>query len=350
MNTKWLSLGAMTGFFLLVFLLGRHVVTPKNAQTPLEAESFINYVVPKLKTFIPKFSLWDRKFIDRRKLAPKSAETNTVPTKPAAVATKPTPTPTAKPVAAVATPTPTPAPEASSQQITVTKNDNNEDFDPAQANPYGGGSNNLAPIPSDVPSPETQIGEWKMRIMRSPTKETINEFVFEFQTGKVERAVFYQVIGELMSDSNSELQRLGIYALVSTPSYDSLYTLLNNKEHLSSEAQTTLRLALDTYAKSDKMDLIKMTLRSDTHPVVLGSMSIAIKMSKHLKLWSADQSSTLDDRDRRGPHTRVPKKGFMEIVEILKQLEESNDRQIAQAAHDTLNQLSVEPSFASSRN
>jgi hypothetical protein len=222
--------------------------------------------------------------------------------------------------------------------------------DPTSWNPYGGGSNNLGPAPSDVPTPETQMSEWKLRILRSPTKDTVNEFVFEYQTGKIDRTVFYRVINELLADSNSDVQRLAVYALASTPGYDSLYTLLKHKDQLNGEAQNTVRLALQAYTKAERMNAVAMTLRSETHEVVLGSMPIVIKMSKQMKLWSSDESSTVEDRDRRGPHTRVPKKGFIEIVEILKQLVDSHDRAIAQAAHETLNQLSVEPSFASSRN
>ncbi|MEY4615781.1 MAG: hypothetical protein RJB66_741 [Pseudomonadota bacterium] len=353
MNSKWFGIGAIASFLLMVFLLGQKVATQKQSTGPIESESFINYVIPKLKTFIPKFSLWDRKFIDRRKLAPKSPETGKVPVKPAVAAKLPTPVPTPKVnPTAMATPTPAPAPTSNQASADARLNEagkKDDDFDLTESNPYGGSVNNLAPMPSDIPTPEAQMNEWKLRILRSPTKETLNELVFEFQTGKIERAVFYQVVSELLQDSNTDFQRLGIYALASTPSYDSLYTLLNYKDRISGGAQNTLRITLESYAKPDKINIVSLTLRSDTRPVVLETMPLVIKMSKQVKLWSTDQSSTLDDRTRRGPHTRVPKNGFMEIVEILHQLEDSNDRQIAQSAHDTLNQLTIEPSFASRR-
>lgn len=349
MNSKWLSSSAMIAVILLIFWGGARLTVPQRNQSLLETDGFISYVIPKLKTFVPKFSLWDRKFVDRRKLAPKKPDANNSPKTAKATGT-PTPTASPKPkVAAAATPTPAPKAESDKLKVTVNPVSPKEDFDPAASNPYGGNLDNGGPTPSETPSPETQIGEWKMKLLRSPTKTTMNEFVFEFQTGKLTKLVFYQVIEELMRDSSPEIQKLAVYGLAATPSYDSLVILLTNKDQLSSQVQPSVKATLEAYGKPDKVSIIAMSLRSETSQVVLGSMPLVVKMSQKIQLWSSDQSSNVDDRDRRGQPTRIPKKGFVEILEILRDLENSRDRQISIAAQNTLNQLTHDSPIARGR-
>jgi hypothetical protein len=307
-------------------------------------------VIPKLKSFVPKFSLWDRKFVERRKLAPKAPSKDKAAQQAKASAT-PSPTATPKPklqAAAKKTPTPTHTPG-----LVVDGNSSptaNEVGDPAESNPFGGIANQYrSPNPEESPSPETQIGEWRMRILRSPTKSTMNEFVLAFQTGQVTKTVFYQVIEELMRDSSPEVQRLSVYGLAATPSFDSLRLLLVHKDDLSGEAGPMLKVALEAYAKPDKLALLGSALRSENTPLVLGAMPLVVKTSKKVRLWSTEQSSLSGDRDRRGPSTGVPKGGFIEIVKTLRDLEDSSDRLIAQAARDTLGQLAMSNATARRR-
>ena len=349
MSSKQLQFGLIALFAFLLFWAGNKMSSPRLAQRSLEGDSFFNYVIPKLKHYIPKFSLWDRKFVDRRKLAPKSPEAAKKANAKPSATPSPSPVPKAKAIAS-ATPTPVPKPGMEVTTVGSPLDGSKEPFDPAFNDPYrSGGVNSGGLLPTETPSPETLVGEWRMRLLRNPTKDAMNDFVFEFQTGKVKKDVFYQVIEELLRDSNPDIQRLAVYGLSATPSYDSLFVLLTNKDQLANETQSAVRLAMDGYVKPDKLSLIAMSLRSNSPPVVIGSMPLVIKISKKVQLWSLDQSSTLDDRDRRGPTTGVPKKGFIEVVKILRELSESSDRPIAQAAQDTLNRLTISDPIARRR-
>jgi hypothetical protein len=350
MDNKRLTLIAVSFLAFFMYWGGTQLArAPK--QGPLESESFFNYVIPKLKTFIPKFSLWDRKFVDRRKLAPKAA--NGSPKSVAQAAPSGTPVPTATPQPkpkAQAQATQVPAPKSNSNEFAVTPVD--EDNVPfAEPFPENAGSGGLAggPLPTDAPSPETLLGEWKMKILRNPTQDTMNELILEYQTGRLNKTVFYQIIEELMKDSNSDIQKLALYGLVATPSFDSFSLLLTQREHLAPDTTDMLRIALDAYSKNDRMDILNTALRSQNHVLILGAMPMIVKIGSRMTLWSADYSSLSDDRDRRGPTNRVPKKGLMQIIDTLKELEDGADHAIAQAARDTLNQLNYNPSTASRR-
>jgi hypothetical protein len=304
-------------------------------QTPLEAGGFFSYVIPKLKAFIPNISLMNRTFADHRKLLAK-----TEMGKQSHQEQKPTPTPTP-----TATAQPTPVAKAKARvvnpelRVNVVGGDT-DPSSPSDSDLFNQEPANHAPIgPIDSPTTDAQIGEWKMKIYRSPTKETMNDLIFEYQSGKMQKTVFYQLLEELMRDANPDIQRLAVYALAATPSYDSLVALLNNKDQLDSEAHDMIKVAYDSYSKPDRLKILEAALKSDSHIIILGALPLAIKAAQKITLWTADYSSTSSGRERRSPSRQVPKEELKGLIAALQALERSSDTQIAQAALEALNQL-----------
>lgn len=348
MDMKKLAFVAMAAFAFMMFLGGKHLATTSKFG-PRETDGFVNYIIPKLKTFVPRFSLWDRTFVDRRKLAPKGPDKDK---KKNSMLAQGTPLPTASPVPKnQANASPTPAPTSKPRFVVdgATSTSNPDGFDPTAEAPH----DDLVAVPRSRPpdevSPETEIGEWKMKILRNPSKETMNEFVFAYQTGKVKKMVFYQVIDELLNDSGSDIQKLAIYGLAAIPSYESFSALMTHKYHLASDTQGMMKATLDGYARPERLNLLKVALSSRNPPIVIGAMPLVVETSKKMNLWSTDQSSHSDDRRRRGPTTRIPKNDFIEIFKILRDLADSSDRQISQAANDSLAQMTYDSPIASGR-
>lgn len=353
MDTQKTSIVAIAILAFFVFWGGAQLAL-KPAQSPLESESFLDYVIPKLQTFIPKFSLWDRKFVDRRKLAPKLPAATATPMAQAKATAVPAASPTATPkptaqAAATATPNPSADNNSATKPLHADKDDPAFNSDPAEFNPYTGNNSLAGPAPSETPTPESQVEEWKRKIYSSPSKQTMNDLIFEFQTGKVSRAVFYEILEDLMKDSSSDIQKLSVFALAATPSLDSLHAILTNKDHLSTETSPLIKIALDGYTKPEKLRVLELALKSESPTVILGSMPLIVKIGSRMTLWTADYSSQSGGRDRRGPTNRIPKNDILDIVETLNHLEDSPDRLISQAARDTLNQLNYQPPTASRR-
>ena len=73
MELKKFGIGASAIFAFVVFWGGAQLAR-RDLKSPLESDNFLNYIMPKLKVFTPQFSLFDRKFIDRKKLAPKNPD------------------------------------------------------------------------------------------------------------------------------------------------------------------------------------------------------------------------------------------------------------------------------------
>ena len=354
MELKKFGIGASAIFAFVVFWGGAQLAR-RDLKSPLESDNFLNYIMPKLKVFTPQFSLFDRKFIDRKKLAPKNPDNlNNIKMAQNKPMASPTPkslaTAPPKPKAQVATtPLPNPPLVSSNDSKKEINTSDISDSDLPLENSVGPNGNAGRPMAVESPTPESQIGDWKMKILRNPTKETMNAFIFDFQTGKITKVVFYQVINDLMNDSSPEIQKLAVYGLAATPSYDSFVALMSNKSHLSSETQELVKIAIDGYIRTDKLSILNLALKSENTDVILGSMPLIAKIGSATELWISELSSTVGERERRGHSNRVPKGSFLDVVNTLNNLENSSDRQISQAARDTLNDLNNQSSTASRR-
>ncbi len=365
-------------------------------KTPLETdESFVNFVIPKLKEYIPGLFLWDRSFVDKSKYSEKKNEEienveNTDPNSPKTAQGAPVAPNNGKPTVAGAAlpkpglpnpnlnknPTSPVSPEAESLRKEVhSKMENGKTQDHPENNMNNDGNdtgaksaenNNAAPIaPADdkntnvdgnkTPSHannernlEESVSEWKSKFLSHPTKELMNEFVHDYQNGKVRKKVFYQVESELIKENNPEMQNIMIYGLASTPSKESLSLLLESKEEVNGNSNSYYKLVLDTYAKEDKLKVLFETLKSDKPQVVLGTIPLVVKVGSSLVTWTSDFSSQSEPsgevpRDRRGHSTGVPRKSLIDITNALNNLVDSHDNQIASAVRDALVKLDYNP-------
>lgn len=363
MDLKKLTIIFAGIFGLFVFWGGTQVFKTRTT-APYSSDSLFTYIMPKLSQYIPKFSLFDRTFVDhRKKLAPKSEDAVNTPIAPVNAVN---PVPGAKPNAASS------AQQAANQQNANTPNgDSTLDFQNAlnandQANndngekeksesdsptPNGGSgvAHNTPPVDPNNPekqSTENQINEWKLKLLRSPTREVMNEFVKEFEMEKISRDVFYSVMEELVKESNHDIQTVTLYGLSQVQSYDSLRFLLKHKEDYYNSA-ALYKQTLAEYERADKLKLLSMGLNSGDSTIILGVLPMVSKVGSKLTTWTIDQSSESggsdDHRDQRGPATRRPKGEIIQVIKILERLQDSKDSQVALAARDTLTEINFHP-------
>lgn len=376
MDLKKLTIVFAGIFGLFVFWGGTQVFKTRSALPYSASDSIFTYIMPKLSQYIPKFSLFDRTFVDhRKKLAPKSEETASTPAAPA---------PAVTPIRGGA-PNATPA-KTAAQKAADAPNDgstldfqnamNNEDQankgdkekpegkgDSANPNDAGGAAgvanNNGAPTDPNNPdkqSAENQINDWKLKLMSSPTREVMNEFVQAFEMEKVSRDVFYQVMGELVKEPNNDIQEITLYGLSQVKSYDSLSFLLKHKEDYYNSVGATYKQTLAEYERPDKLKLLSMALNSGDSTIILGALPMVSKVGSKLTSWSLDQSSQTpspppasdsagrdDQRDQRGPAHRRPRSEIIQVIKILERLQDSKDPQVALAARDTLTEINFHP-------
>lgn len=361
MDLKKLTIVFASIFGFFVFWGGTKVFKIRTT-APYSTDSLFTYIMPKLSQYIPKFSLFDRTFVDhRKKLAPQSEETAKTPTAPVNAV---------NPVSGVKPNAATPAQVANQQNVATPNGDSTLDFQNAmnkkdQANdgdgekdksetdspvPHGGSgvAHNAPPADSNNPekqNTENQINEWKLKLLRNPTREVMNEFVQEFEMEKISREVFYSVMEELSKESNHDIQTVTLYGISQVKSYDSLSFLLKHREEYYN-AGAIYKQALAEYERPDKLKLLSMGLNSGDPAIILGVLPMVSKVGSKLTTWTIDQSSESggdDHRDQRGPPTRRPKGEIIQVIKILERLQDSKDPQVALAARETLTEINFHP-------
>jgi len=336
-------------FSFLVFWGGAQIFKTKSV-SPYASDSLFTYIMPRISRYIPKFSLFDRTFvddIDPKKLAPKSATTAqatdnlTKPNAAAPVAAKPAVKPNQQnnmnnPANTLGLPV--------VGQTPTNKDPENPNSDSNNPNVEGGGGVAGKPFSPEKPNTENQVNDWKTKILSNPTREVMSEFVREFESEKITREVFYQVMDELVKERIPEIQELTLFGLAELSSYDALSFLLKHREDYNAQASTMYHKVLAMYEKPDKLKLLSMALNSGDTRVVLGVMPIISKVGSKLAEWSSDMSSHSDDRrDDRGPANRLPKGDLIPLIKALQNLTDSKDHQIATEARETLNDINYNP-------
>lgn len=394
---------------LLVYWGGKYITKSEQKHAPLEDESFVNFIMPKIKEYAPGLFLWDRKFVDKS-IQPEEENTEQdddfnenqsidefanedvpqpipnpqnniaggIPVNPAA----------APPFVGPGGPVPPPGnprlPRAASENSVSRPNrngrnlpkdeainteegiDNNEGIAENNLNDTDGerlaGNNIVSPLDAsdeskddlvdtpNTPSPlndkkkqkeELSVAEWEEKLLTQANNEAMDEFVKEYRSGKVKKEVFYKVINDLIhNQTNPYMQNLMIYGLASTPSSESLSMLLENKGTLQGETNEYYKVAIDSYAKEDKIKILGETLKSGKKEVVVGVIPLIVSVGTKFSSWTADFSSESspsgNQRDRRGHANRIQRNDIVEIIDTLNKLMNSEDSLVASSARDAL--------------
>lgn len=349
MNSNRTSLLLASLLAVGFFLSGLEIHRTGQDNDSFGISDIVNYIIPRLGNYVPSFSLWDRKFVDKRKFLPKA---KTKPSSVAAATPSPTPTPLptpvpkAKPVATSKTPKTTIGNPAADSRLALDNSPPPQPLADPQFDPNANIQTNGIASPF-APQAETLVGDWHMKILREPTKETMNELISEFQAGRITKEVFYGVLVELLEDPGADLQKLSLYALAAIPTFDSLATVLRHREQLQPENNEMVEFTLRVFAHPDYLSVLHSGLKSAEEVVALGTMPLVVKASSQITLWNADHGTEGNDRhqrDRRGPTNGVPKKGLMQVLDTLKELAESRNTRIADSARDSLQQINYRPS------
>lgn len=350
-----LIFAALFGFF--IFWGGTHLFKMKKT-APYSSDELFTYIMPKLSQYVPKFSLFDRTFIDKRKkLAPKASDSahdtkaqqakNNLPPNPAVAAKgKPANSPTQNNNPSGASSAKADPRGSSTDRVngddshagTPLVGVNSGYQEPLQPNPKG---------PEETTTVDAQVNDWKSRILSNPTREVMNEFVYEFEMENITRDVFYRVMDELVNERDAEIHALTLYGLSDVPTYDTLSFLLKHKDAYFTQP-SMYQTVLSQYEKEDKLKLLTMALNSGDSSVVLGVMPIISKVGSQLTAWSSDSNpSPEDERAQRGPAHRRPKGEIILIIKMLGSLQDSKNHQIAFAARETLKEINYHPPASS---
>lgn len=308
MNRKNMLFVVISSLGLWAFLTSFRWTLPFIGPSLATNESgFLAYVIPKLSVFTPRFSLRDRTFVDLRSLPPKTNAADKgakiPPSAPAPVAVMAPPT---KPLKKETAPTK----EALSPSLDVTVvNGDGDAKKPLSANEnnFGGGGSPYGNVAAN--KGENEKNDWLQKIYLNPSRTTMNEFIDAFASGQFEAPVYFQILGELLQDRSSDIQKLGLYALSANPNSESLALFLIHQKDLSPETQTFQKIFLDSFIAPEKIPTITQTLGHANEVVVLGALPLALNVGQEINTWLADLN--IDNDDSRNTLESPPEEGAL---------------------------------------
>lgn len=365
MSQRTFSLFAIALCCLMAFMSGlKSPFGPIDYGKINEKNFFVNYIIPKISTYIPRFSLLDRVFVDRRKnkAADQGNATAATP-KPMALPMVKPPLPAVKPVAPIApSKVATGGPQLDVDVIGSDKEGTKIKADETPIN-YGGANQ---PAPSEEKkSVEAHVGEWLQKIYQNPTRTTMNELIDAYLGGKIEPEAYLQIMTTLLEDRSVELQKLALYAMAATPSHETLSLLLSLQAQLSGETSSLQKIILDAYINPEHIEKITQTLTNSNEVVVLGALPLAAQVGQKIRLWLRDEANDVNGErnsnsgsgyrtTRRNNSTsnnsalQKIKADYKRLIEGLEQLSRDSSSLIARNAENTLQQMTYRPSTLAS--
>jgi hypothetical protein len=188
---------------------------------------------------------------------------------------------------------------------------------------------------------DQKINDWTYKLFMNPTKDNMNSFIQEYQTGRITKDIFYGVLKALVDGTDERTQYIGIYGLTAVPSFESfeMLAIKVDEKTLRKENQTLAQRDLDHYASPENIKILVLGLKSSKEAVSLQSLqSVNLLLERKQMVGGPSNSpTTFTDRERRGTAASQMNKGsYIEISSAIQNLTQSKNHHLAILAENTL--------------
>jgi hypothetical protein len=212
---------------------------------------------------------------------------------------------------------------------------------------YAGGAGNFAPNAGvdevngtksnddekkDVLSP----AQWRSLLHAQPTTKNALDFVAAFHAGDIDSNTFYQISSELLADTSTDRQKMGLFILKQDTSSKSFSVLVANyKDQTPEPMKSDIYSAIKAYSEASKFSVLnKVLLSSDGR-----SVQMATSLLKQVVDAQAHSTGTMG-RDGRSPGSApIPVSQFESLVPTLRRLASSQDSTVAQQAQALIDSI-----------
>jgi hypothetical protein len=208
--------------------------------------------------------------------------------------------------------------------------------------------------PNTTDSVEQDINDWKYRLFVNPSKDNMNQFIQQYQSGKITKNVFYSVLKSLLNESDDRSQAIAIYGLSAVMSYESyeILALKIDEKSLKKDNQALAQKNLDYYSSAENLRYLVIALRSSQQAINLQALHSIFQLveSKQTNNIQSQNITSENARQKRGSSsTLIKKDSYIEVVGALKGLTANSNSQVAILAENTLQQfqetISPRPNF-----
>ncbi len=163
--------------------------------------------------------------------------------------------------------------------------------------------------------------EWIEYLFNAPSVEKFEEFLLAHRTNEVDIDMYYRITLLLLESNRLELNKYGLLALASTPSYTSFAHLaIVAEDHPKSKIQNKAKAELNTYSSLKHLALIRNALSDDVSVIRYhGARLIGISADRNLISIDPD-SGDRGLRDPNDPNTAniiQNSEKYIPLIEVL---------------------------------
>ncbi|WP_413295224.1 hypothetical protein ACLSU7_09130 [Bdellovibrio sp. HCB185ZH] len=177
--------------------------------------------------------------------------------------------------------------------------------------------------------------QWRNLVLGQPTKENVNKMVVAYMDKELTDAEFYGIVKELLQNSNSETQALGLSAASTFYSSTAFNTVASGYKNYSTENQTKAMAYLLGFANAGRLSALASSLRSSDEEVVSLAAEVVVKGYN-----SAKEGTVSSQGNRsRGDAFENTLKNYTQFVKIFQELQGSSNSEIASLAGTALSQI-----------
>lgn len=177
--------------------------------------------------------------------------------------------------------------------------------------------------------------QWRSLLAAQPTAKNLNLLVAAFNQKQIDEAAYFTIITDLLSNSKSEVQVLGVYGANAVPSAKSFALLAQAESSLSPEAASQANKVMAGYSKSARQSAIMKVMGSGDSVVVTKAISVLIAGYENAK------TEVGGDRGDRGEVSEQALASFLKFVPVLRSLQGSSDSKVSSAANQALGLFNV---------
>jgi len=208
---------------------------------------------------------------------------------------------------------------------------------------YGNGGSVGSALPAATNSQaaeakkETLSGsQWRALVLAQPTKENVSKLLAAFNNKEVDSTTVFQIMNELMLNSNPETQSQGLFIGQSVPSLKSFSIVSTSYDKLDSENKKTAQNVLMSYMQGSRLSILALALQSEDNQVVTRAAQVMVAGLEQAKNGQTDGSI------RANAGRGVVASGtsaYSQFVSIFENLVKTGDSTVAGLAQNALTQI-----------
>lgn len=176
------------------------------------------------------------------------------------------------------------------------------------------------------------FSDWTKLLLSNPTTENLAAFLAAFRKGDVTQAEYQALAQDLLKQRDSKFKALGLMALRSNPSVESLTQLAHLDPAQMGNYQSYVEQSVNAYLLAPNIGFLNQALASSDKVVLLRALNL---LNVNLpKLNQGDFSSLIDPRNKRdGEVVTFSMATYRSLMPALTQLERSQDQELSGLAH-----------------